>query len=109
LSQPSVLLSPMKVTTPFTLPHGRPRGLRKSVIPDPLGAVLSSFCVKRATSGRTGILRVFFVFVEYTRHIVPRGVTSISSALSLASSQKGRRPVWIAANKKSFRELSAAW
>ena len=54
----------MNRTTPFDGSHGRPFVLRNSGKPEPFGAVLVSLRTKSATSGRTGILRVFFVFEE---------------------------------------------
>ena len=77
--------------------------LRKMGLPDPRGADFINSRVSLATSGRTGILRVFFVFDEYTRHIMPRSDSSTSSAVNFASSQNGRRPVRIAANRKFLK------
>ena len=59
----------------------------------PRGAVFISLRVNSATSVRTGIFLVFLVFVEYTRHIMPRGFSSTSSAVMRANSQNGRKPV----------------
>ena len=64
LSQPSFALMFRKRTTPVTFFHGLPCELRNSGFPDPGGAVFISFRVSSATSGRTGILRVFLVFDE---------------------------------------------
>ena len=98
----------MNRTTPVPGFQGFPLVLRSSGSPEPCGAVFISLRVNSATSGRTGIFRVFFVFEEYTLHIIPRSVCSTSSAVIRANSQNGRRPVWIAAKRKFPKHSSVA-
>lgn len=87
---------------------GLPFVFRKIGKPVPPVAVFISFRVSSATSGRIGILRVFFVFVAYTRHIIPRSVSWASSAFRCAISLNGRKPVGIAAKSNSRKHDSVA-
>src|ERR1700722_11470973 len=92
--------------TPLPFSHRFPSGFRNRGFPESMGAVFISRRLSSATSGRTGILRVFLVFDEYTRHIMPRGVSSTSFAVMCANSQYGRSPVWMAA-KRNWRNGSS--
>ena len=84
-----MLLILRKRALPVTGFQAFPWVFLKSGIPEPLGAVSMSRRASFATSGRTGILRVFLVFDEYTRHIIPARLLNV---VGRQASQLAERP-----------------